>query len=53
MKSLSQKQKESKEPKEKLYKMKHEKTGVVADVHPKERLNYFKAGYMPIDPGDA
>lgn len=32
----------------KFYKMKNEKTGVTANVHPDERLNYFRAGYMPI-----
>lgn len=50
MKNKEPKKEDQKEESVKFFKMRNEKTGVIADVHPKERLNYFKAGYMPIPP---
>lgn len=37
-----------KKPDKKTWKMKHQETGKIAEVHPDERVNYFKGGYVPV-----
>lgn len=50
--SFKQPQQPKQEEKVKLWKMKHMDTGRVVDVHPDERVNYFKGGYRPYDPDE-